>query len=511
VGAWRHHACRPRRDARRDRAHRRAATLAGALNASESELQWFVTAYTLASWRACCRPASSGPLRRRALMVGALALFAAGSAGVPLRRTQRCSSPPAWRSDSRGGDHRDGAVDHHRPVQRGGAAPGDRDLGARTSSDCPRSILGGWILTNAWWGWIFLINVPVALIALSWSWRSCPSPGRRNGQDRLRRVLLSSETRGPDVRHRAGRDDAGELEPIVPVVAGLVLCGVRALGAPAHRAAGGRPLIDLSLFRSRSFTWGMILTAFGVFGLFGALFALRSSSRRSWASTRRVPAPPPAVVAGLIVGAVPADRVVARLGTKLTVASGFALAAVALIIGATTTATSGTVVAAWTFVVGAGAVSLRHHRLRAIVELPTDRSGVGSALLQTVVKLGPAFGRRSSAACSTRPTRATWTWPRSPRGRRRRAGQRLRRHRGGPAARSAALLASVRAASWPPSNDAMRIAAVVDLVAVVLRWSSCPPACGPPRPPKRCRGNGDGNRVKIAHAVFLATNDSCRR
>jgi len=27
-------------------------------------------------------------------------------------------------------------------------------------------IVGGWLLTNFWWGWIFLMNVPVALLAL---------------------------------------------------------------------------------------------------------------------------------------------------------------------------------------------------------------------------------------------------------------------------------------------------------------------------------------------------------
>jgi len=33
----------------------------------------------------------------------------------------------------------------------------------RRSSRC-RSVrfLGGWLLTHAWWGWVFLINVPVA-------------------------------------------------------------------------------------------------------------------------------------------------------------------------------------------------------------------------------------------------------------------------------------------------------------------------------------------------------------
>ncbi|MGD0944820.1 MAG: MFS transporter [Acidimicrobiales bacterium] len=28
-------------------------------------------------------------------------------------------------------------------------------------------ILGGWLLTNYWWGWVFLINLPVVVVGLS--------------------------------------------------------------------------------------------------------------------------------------------------------------------------------------------------------------------------------------------------------------------------------------------------------------------------------------------------------
>ena len=28
-------------------------------------------------------------------------------------------------------------------------------------------ILGGWLLTNFWWGWVFLINVPVAILGIA--------------------------------------------------------------------------------------------------------------------------------------------------------------------------------------------------------------------------------------------------------------------------------------------------------------------------------------------------------
>src|SRR5664280_2423738 len=60
-------------------------TLAGALKASESELQWFVTAYTLALVAGMLPAGLLGDrYGRKALLVGALAIFAVGSAGCAL-------------------------------------------------------------------------------------------------------------------------------------------------------------------------------------------------------------------------------------------------------------------------------------------------------------------------------------------------------------------------------------------------------------------------------------------
>ncbi len=57
-------------------------TLAGALKASESQLQWFVTAYTLALVAGMLPAGLLGDrYGRKAVMVGALVLFAFGSAG----------------------------------------------------------------------------------------------------------------------------------------------------------------------------------------------------------------------------------------------------------------------------------------------------------------------------------------------------------------------------------------------------------------------------------------------
>ena len=182
----------------------------------------------------------------------------------------------------------------------------------------------------------------------------------------------------------------------MPAVAGLVLLAIffawerRLTGRP-----NAQPLIDLDLFASRSFTWGVILTAFGGLGLFGALFALPQYLQAiagldaQGAGVRLLP-----IIAGLVLGAVPADRIAARVGAKVTVAAGFAITVVGMALGASMTATSGDAyVALWTFIVGAGGgICFATAASAALVELSAERSGVGSALLQTVVKLGPAFG-----------------------------------------------------------------------------------------------------------------------
>ena len=454
-------------------------TLAVGLDASESQLQWFVTAYTLALVAGMLPAGLIGDrYGRRALMVGALALFAAGSAACAFAPNPEVFIAARVVLGLAGAAIIVMALsiitvlfsEEERPRAIG-------IWGAANFVGLPLGpILGGWILTNAWWGWIFLLNVPVALLglvvvlALVPESRAAVRPGIDVVGVALSSVGLVALMYGIVQAGDVGWGSSNALLPMasgVIVLVGFVLWERRLTSMP-----GGQPLIDLSLFRSRSFSWGVILTAFGVFGLFGALFALPQYFQAimgvdpQGSGIRLLP-----VVAGLIVGAVPADRLAARLGTRLTVAFGFAVAAAALLAGATTTAmSSDTFLAAWTFVVGAGAgLGFATAASTAVVELPADRSGVGAALLQTVIKLGPAFGAAilGSVLAATYQARVDVT--------------------GLPVAAAAAvqssvfggiavagqvgsvdLLSSVREAFVAALTDAMRIAAVVDLVAVAL-------------------------------------------
>ncbi len=284
-------------------------------------------------------------------------------------------------------------------------------------------VLGGWLLTNYWWGWVFLMNVPVALVGL------------------LAVLALIPESRDParprlDAGHhrfdgRPGRRDVWLIEAgqygwtdnnaLIPIGAGLALLLVFFLWEAwlTHRP-NGQPLIDLRLFRSRSFTWGVLLAAVAGLAMIGVLFTLPQyfqgvlGTDAMGSGVRLLP-----VIGGLVVGAVPADRLARRIGAKATVALGFVLLALGMLVGAATSVPSSaspmiqfgqsvvgvdtsfiTNVTAndaflpvWLAVVGLGlGLTFATSASAALSELSEERSGVGAAVMQALQKTGGPFG-----------------------------------------------------------------------------------------------------------------------
>ncbi len=453
-------------------------TLAGALRASESQLQWFVTAYTLALVAGMLPAGLLGDrYGRKAVMSGGLVLFVLGSLGCAY------APGPEVFIAARVALGLAGATlivmvlavftvlfdEAERPRAVG-------IWGAANFIGLPLGpILGGWMLSHVWWGWIFLVNVPVALLGLVAVLVLVPESrsSRRPGIDFAGIVLSSAGLVGLMYGVvEAGNDGWGSSSAIGPVVAGLVILAAFVLWERRLTAQrDGEPLIDLALFRSRSFTWGIVLTAFGIFGLFGVLFGLPQYLQAilgvdpQGSGLRLLPA-----VGGLIVGAVSADRVTSRIGAKLTVAIGFAVVAVGSVVGATMTAgSSDAFIAGWTFVVGlGGGLGFATAASTALGELSADRSGVGAALLQAVVKLGPAFGASflGSVLNSTYQAQVAVTGLPVPVAAAVKAsvfgGLAVAQQTG-----SAALLASVKSAFVAGMDDAVRITAGVALVAII--------------------------------------------
>src|SRR4029077_17009059 len=191
-------------------------------------------------------------------------------------------------------------------------------------------IFGGGMLTNFWGGWIFLMNVPVALVGLIAVLALVPESRapQRPALDPLGMVLasggLAAVTYG---LIELGRNGWTNPPSVAVLVAGvLIVVGFFLWERYLTARPGGRPLIDLTLFRSRGFTWGVILAALGGMALIGMVFTLPQYSQGvlgldpEGSGVRLLP-----IIAGLIVGAVPADRVARRVGARYTVAVGFSL------------------------------------------------------------------------------------------------------------------------------------------------------------------------------------------
>ncbi len=377
-------------------------TLARDLRASSDELQWFVAAYSLALAAGILPGGLLGDrYGRKRLVLLALAGFGLGSVA--------CAFAPS-----------PAALIAARTALGLGAAflvtmsvsliavlfsetERPRAIGIWAAANflaLPLGpILGGWLLTNFWWGWVFLINVPVVLIGVAAVAVAVPESRseHRPGLDALGVVMssagLAALTYGLIKAGQAGWTDPTALLSMTLGVASLVGFGLweqRLADRP-----GGQPLVDLSLFRSRRFTWGTVLAGVGLVGMFGAIFAIPQYLQgvqgldAQGAGFRLLP-----MIAGILLGAVPADRLVERIGAKVTVSIGFAVLAAAELAGATTTLGAGELFTAlWIFGCGVGVgVVLPTASSAALSELSAERSGVGSGLMQAVQKMGGPFG-----------------------------------------------------------------------------------------------------------------------
>jgi EmrB/QacA subfamily drug resistance transporter len=132
-------------------------------------------------------------------------------------------------------------------------------------------ILGGWLVADVSWRWIFFINVPIGIVALISSFRVLPRDVAAHEQrlDFVDLLLLSPGLAlmiyGLAETNAAG--GFGSARVLIPLIAGLALIGAFVW----HALRAGDPLIDLRLFKNRTFTTSsltLVLVAISVFGSF---------------------------------------------------------------------------------------------------------------------------------------------------------------------------------------------------------------------------------------------------
>ena len=353
-------------------------------------------------------------------------------------------------------------------------------------------VLGGWLLNHFWWGSVFLINVPVALIAvfavvLLMPQSRNPHPGRF---DVVGALITSAGLVGVTYGVvQAGADGWSSASSWAPLAAGFVLL-VAFVFYELRLAATGRvePLVDLALFRSRHFTWGTILATFVSFAMFGIMFATPlyfqdvAGSDSLLTGVKMLP-----MIGGLILGGALAARLqtpraprgggepAAPAGFRSVVAIGFAFIALGLGLGARTGDATGEGYAAFWFVLlgfGLG-FALPASTNAALGALSKERSGVGSAVIMTlrqvgatigVALLGTILGSVYRSRLGATPAAAALTGQtRAEAGQSVTAGVAVAQHAGSPS-----LLAAVRDAFVHAMDDTLLVCALIAVLGAVL-------------------------------------------
>lgn len=249
-------------------------TLGRDLHSPISQVQWVVTGYLLSL--AAVIPVTGWAARRfgaKRVYLTSLVLFTAGSAACGLSGS--LGSLVLFRVLQGAGGGMIMPLAQLIMAQVAGPQRMGRVMGVVSMPAMLAPILGpvvgGLILENLHWSWIFFVNVPVGFIAFALGWRMLPhtDSGEAGRLDWLGLALMPIGAAGIvyGLSELGAGASLGSAAVLVPAIAGLVLIVAFVL----HALRIDRPLLDIRLYANRVFA-GASLTTFGVGGaLFGAM------------------------------------------------------------------------------------------------------------------------------------------------------------------------------------------------------------------------------------------------
>ena len=256
-------------------------------------------------------------------------------------------------------------------------------------------LLSGLILkADLWWGAVFLINVPIAILLFSLVALRVPESKDPSGHalDPVG-VVLSIVTLGSLVFGIIEAPEYGWSSARVLAALGLSL--VAGLGFVAYESRTAQPMLDPRLFRFRGFSVGALTITCAFFCMFGTFYALTlylqfvKGYSPLGAALRTLPQ---AVVMVLVAPRSP--RLVAKIGVHNNVRLGFATLAVAyLIMSRFTVDTPYWVIMICLVLLAVGMAVMTAPTSAVIVgSLPLAKAGVGSAVNDVTREVGGVLG-----------------------------------------------------------------------------------------------------------------------
>ncbi|HEY0405534.1 MAG TPA: MFS transporter [Pyrinomonadaceae bacterium] len=136
-------------------------------------------------------------------------------------------------------------------------------------------VLGGWLVENVSWRWIFFINLPLAAVALAITWWRVPESRDESAGQRVDILGAAAATLGLGgvVYGLVEAGGRGFTDPRVALslAAGVVLL---VFFVVIEQKRGTRAMMPLALFRSQTFTGANLLTLFLYAALGGMMFFL---------------------------------------------------------------------------------------------------------------------------------------------------------------------------------------------------------------------------------------------
>jgi EmrB/QacA subfamily drug resistance transporter len=255
-------------------------------------------------------------------------------------------------------------------------------------------ITGGWLLEHFSWGSIFLVNVPIAAVAIVGGMLFVPtSRDPATPPVDVAGLLLSSigvsavvytVIEAPQWGWSSARTVGGFAVAVV-VLAGFALWERRRT----------HPMLDVSVFANRRFSGGSLAVTAGFLTLFGFIFVITQYFQfiRDYSAfetgVRLLP-----VAVSIALASIVGPRIVERVGTTAVVAAGLSIFAAGLGWASTVNAgTPYTEIALQMLLLGGGLGLTTAPATEAIMgSLSADKAGVGSAVNDTTRELGGTLG-----------------------------------------------------------------------------------------------------------------------
>jgi EmrB/QacA subfamily drug resistance transporter len=257
--------------------------------------------------------------------------------------------------------------------------------------------VAGGLLVAASWRWVFIVNVPVGLAALLLGWRRLPAaPGHpAPTPDVLGTVLVTAGVGALALALVEGQAWGWGSAATVAVLASSLAA---LAGFIAHCLRHHNPLIDVALFRARSFSGASLTTTLFSIAFGGMLLSLVLWEQNVWGwsalHTGLSIAPGPLMVP--LFSFLVAGRAIARFGPGAVVAAGMAafaagLAWWAIAVGLRPDYTADVLGGMLLTGVGVG-LTLPTLMATATTSLPPQAFATGSALVTMFRQIGLAIG-----------------------------------------------------------------------------------------------------------------------